>query len=60
MSQDRKTRRLASEKLAQKYGKLTLGEWISLTLAVLAVVLVFCLFFIRRQTLEVTSSTRLR
>ena len=52
MSQDRKTGRRASETLAQKYGKLTLGEWISLTLAVLGLVLVFCLFFIRRQTLD--------
>ncbi|MEP6955773.1 MAG: phospholipase D-like domain-containing protein, partial [Chthoniobacterales bacterium] len=42
----------ASERLGKKYGKLTLGEWISVALTFLAVVLVFCLFFIRRQTLE--------
>lgn len=52
MAKDGKTGRRAAERLAQKYGKLTLGEWISLTLAVLGLVLVFCLFFIRRQTLD--------
>ena len=38
--------------LAQCYWKLTLGEWISLTLAFLTIVVLFCLFFIRRQTVE--------
>ena len=40
------------EKLDQRYWKLNLGQWISLTLGFLAVVVVFCLFFIRRDTLE--------
>ena len=38
--------------LARCYWKLTLGEWISLTLAFLTIVVLFCLFFIRRQTVE--------
>lgn len=38
--------------MSQRYGKLSLGEWISLALGVLAIILVFCLFFIRRKTLE--------
>jgi cardiolipin synthase A/B len=38
--------------LSQRYWKLTLGEWISLTLAFLTIVVLFCLFFIRRQTVE--------
>ena len=38
--------------LAERYWKLTLGEWISLTLAFLTIVVLFCLFFIRRQTVE--------
>ena len=38
--------------LAQKYWKLTLGEWISVTMTFVAIVVLFCLFFIRRQTLE--------
>ena len=38
--------------LSQRYWKLALGEWIALSLAFIGVVLVFCLFFIRRQTLE--------
>ena len=38
--------------LAQKYWKLTLGEWISVTMAFLTIVVLFCLFFIRRQTVE--------
>jgi cardiolipin synthase A/B len=52
MTSSRSAQRAASSRLAQRYGKLTLGEWISLALAFAAVVLVFCLFFIRRQTLE--------
>jgi cardiolipin synthase A/B len=31
--------------------KLTVGDWIALSLTFLAVVLLFCLFFIRRQTI---------
>lgn len=31
--------------------KLAIGEWIALTLAFLGIVLVFCLFFIRRQSI---------
>ncbi|MGI8819548.1 MAG: phospholipase D-like domain-containing protein [Chthoniobacterales bacterium] len=42
----------AAGRLGQRYGALTLGEWISVVLAFLGLVLVFCLFFIRRQTLE--------
>ena len=41
-----------SDRLSRSYGKLTLGEWLGLTLTFLALVLVFCLFFIRRSTLE--------
>ncbi|MFN2477460.1 MAG: phosphatidylserine/phosphatidylglycerophosphate/cardiolipin synthase family protein [Chthoniobacterales bacterium] len=41
-----------SHHLSQKHWKLTLGEWIGGTLAVLGVVVVFCLFFIRRSTME--------
>ena len=44
--------RRKDSRLGNKYWKLTLGEWIGATLAFLAVVLIFCLFFIRRQTLE--------
>lgn len=32
--------------------KFAVGEWIALTLAFLGIVLVFCLFFIRRHTVE--------
>jgi cardiolipin synthase len=45
-------RKRASHRLAQQHGKFTLGEWIASTLSFLGIVLVFCLFFIRRQTLE--------
>ncbi|HEX8679897.1 MAG TPA: phospholipase D-like domain-containing protein, partial [Chthoniobacterales bacterium] len=38
--------------LSHRYWKLALGEWIALSLAFIGVVLVFCLFIIRRQTLE--------
>jgi len=51
MATDRKTSR-GSGLLGQKRGKLTLGEWIAFTLAILGIILVFCLFFIRRQTVE--------
>ncbi len=39
----------SAEWLGQTKGKFTLGEWISAALAFLGVVLVFCLFFIRRE-----------
>jgi cardiolipin synthase len=45
-------RRGASGWLGERKGKFTIGEWISATLAFLAVVLIFCLFFIRRDALE--------
>jgi cardiolipin synthase len=38
--------------LARCYWKLTLGEWISLAMAFVTIVVLFCLFFIRRQTVE--------
>ena len=41
-----------SHHLSQKHWKLTLGEWIGGVLALLGIAVVFCLFFIRRQTLE--------
>ncbi|MFL6537249.1 MAG: phospholipase D-like domain-containing protein [Chthoniobacterales bacterium] len=46
------SRRRASHHLSRKHGKFTLGEWIGATLAFLALVLIFCLFFIRRHTVE--------
>lgn len=51
MATSRKQKR-GSHWLGQQQGKFTLGEWIASTLAFLGIVLVFCLFFIRRQTLE--------
>src|SRR5947209_18685938 len=45
------TRRL-SHRLAQVHGKLTLGDWIGIVLAIVGLVVVFCLFFIRRHTVE--------
>lgn len=41
----------ASRWLKNRLWRLAIGEWIALTLAFLAIVLIFCLFFIRRQTL---------
>ncbi|MDQ3119849.1 MAG: phospholipase D-like domain-containing protein, partial [Verrucomicrobiota bacterium] len=38
--------------LNNRWWRLSVGEWIGLVLALLTIVLVFCLFFIRRQTLE--------
>ena len=38
--------------LNNPFGKFNLGEWIALILAFLAIVLIFCLFFIRRHTVE--------
>lgn len=42
----------ASARLSQRHWKLTLGEWISGALALIAIGVIFCLFFIRRETLE--------
>jgi cardiolipin synthase A/B len=40
-----------SAALHNRIGRLMIKEWIALTLAFLGVVLIFCLFFIRRHTL---------
>ncbi|MEO5721685.1 MAG: phospholipase D-like domain-containing protein [Chthoniobacterales bacterium] len=42
----------ATNWLGEKKGKFTKGEWISAALAFLAIVLIFCLFFIRRTALD--------
>lgn len=47
-----KKRALSSHWLNNRWWLLSAGEWIGFTLAFLAIVLVFCLFFIRRQTLS--------
>ena len=47
-----KTRARSSHWLNNRWWRLALGEWIALTLFFLAIVLVFCLFFIRRHTLD--------
>lgn len=44
-------RKRSSHWLNNRWWRLAIGEWISLTLAFLAIVLIFCLFFIRRHTL---------
>ena len=41
-----------TSRLAQRHGFLTLGEWIGGFLALIAIVVIFCLFFIRRDALE--------
>ena len=41
----------ASRWLNNRLWRLAIGEWIALTLAFLGIVLIFCLFFIRRHTL---------
>jgi cardiolipin synthase len=38
--------------LNNQWWKFAIGEWIGLTLSFLAIVLLFCLFFIRRHTIE--------
>ena len=48
----KKKRNRVAHHLRRQHGKCTLGEWIASTLAFLGLVLVFCLFFIRRQSLE--------
>jgi cardiolipin synthase A/B len=47
-----KARRRSSHWLNNRWWKLTVGEWIALALFFLVLVLVFCLFFIRRHTLS--------
>ncbi|MEP7072522.1 MAG: phospholipase D-like domain-containing protein [Verrucomicrobiota bacterium] len=39
--------------LNQRHWKLTFGDWIGLVLTIIGVVVLLCIFFIRRQTLEV-------
>jgi cardiolipin synthase len=46
-----KRRARSSHWLNNDFGRLTVGDWIGLTLFFLAIVLIFCLFFIRRHTL---------
>src|SRR3954469_12142324 len=38
--------------LNNQFWRLAIGEWIALTLTFLTLVLLFCLFFIRRHTVE--------
>src|ERR1044072_2792745 len=47
-----KRRARSSHLLNQRWWKLALGEWFGVLLGFLAIVLIFCLFFIRRHTLE--------
>jgi cardiolipin synthase A/B len=47
-----KKRAQSSHWLNQGLGKLTIAQWTSLLLFFVSIVLVFCLFFIRRKTLE--------
>jgi cardiolipin synthase len=42
----------SSHWLNDRWWRLAIGEWIGLTLAFIGIVVVFCLFFIRRHTLE--------
>ena len=44
-------RKRSSHWLNDRWWKFAIGEWIALTLAFLAIVLIFCLFFIRRHTI---------
>ena len=44
-------RKRSSHWLNNRWWKLAIGEWIALTLVFLAIVLIFCVFFIRRHTL---------
>jgi cardiolipin synthase len=46
-----KKRVRSSHWLNDRWWRITIGEWIAVTLAFLALVLIFCLFFIRRHTL---------
>jgi cardiolipin synthase len=45
-----KHRARSSHWLNDRWWRLAIGEWIALTLSFLAIVLLFCLFFIRRHT----------
>lgn len=47
-----RTRRRSSHWLNDRWWKLAIGEWIALTLAFIGIVVVFCLFFIRRHSLD--------
>jgi cardiolipin synthase len=42
----------SSDWLNQRWWKLALAEWVGVTLGFLVIVLIFCLFFIRRHSLE--------
>src|SRR5947209_951972 len=44
--------RRVSHHLSQQHWKLTLGEWIGLVLAIIGVIVVACLLFVRRHTVE--------
>jgi cardiolipin synthase A/B len=44
-------RKRSSHWLNNRWWRLAIGEWIALTLAFLAIVVIFCLFFIRRHTI---------
>jgi cardiolipin synthase len=44
-------RKRSSHWLNNRWWRLAIGEWIAFTLAFLALVLIFCLFFIRRHTI---------
>jgi cardiolipin synthase len=46
-----KTRSRSSHWLNNRWGRLTLGDWFGLVLFFFAIVLIFCLFFLRRHTL---------
>ena len=46
-----RTRSRSSHWINNRFGRLTLGDWIGLLLFFFAIVLIFCLFFIRRHTL---------
>ncbi len=46
-----KKRARSSHWLNERWWRITIGEWIAITLSFLAIVLIFCLFFIRRHTL---------
>src|SRR2546423_344047 len=47
-----KKRAHSSHWLNQQWWRFAVAEWIGLTLAFLTIVLIFCIFFIRRHTLE--------
>ena len=44
-------RKRSSHWLNDRWWKLAIGEWIAIVLAFLGIVLIFCLFFIRRHTI---------